>query len=404
MLIKLAWRNIWRNKRRSLVVLLSVIVGVNSLLFMDGLTNGMIYQMLANQISNNISHIQIHKNGFTDNKVIQSNIPDPLIVEDALKNNPSVKSYSKRVVTFGLLSSATNSAGVFLNGIIPKDEIKVSNISNSIVEGEYFTGGEREIVLGTKLAEKLEVGLGDKVVALSNMPTGKIGSEVFRITGLYKTPSSEFDKSFIYIPIKTAQSMLQLDDKVFEFAIVTKNINSTEMVKNELLAELGSKYEVQSYKDLLPLLIIWMDMYKESLVFINFIVGLALIFGIINSMLMAVYERINEFGVLMAIGMKNIKMFFMVVFEAVILGIFGTLIGLASGLLINWPISIIGIDLSLFAEGLNSYGVGAVIYPTLSFENFIMTLLMIPVVSVLGAIYPAYKAIKLDPIYAIRYV
>ncbi len=404
MLIKLAWRNIWRNKRRSLVVLLSVIVGVNSLLFMDGLTNGMIYQMLANQISNNISHIQIHKNGFTDNKVIQSNIPDPLIVEDALKNNPSVKSYSKRVVTFGLLSSATNSAGVFLNGIIPEDEIKVSNISNSIVEGEYFTGGEREIVLGTKLAEKLEVGLGDKVVALSNMPNGKIGSEVFRITGLYKTPSSEFDKSFIYIPIKTAQSMLQLDDKVFEFAIVTKNINSTEMVKNELLAELGSKYEVQSYKDLLPLLIIWMDMYKESLVFINFIVGLALIFGIINSMLMAVYERINEFGVLMAIGMKNIKMFFMVVFEAAILGIFGTLIGLASGLLINWPISIIGIDLSLFAEGLNSYGVGAVIYPTLSFENFIMTLLMIPVVSVLGAIYPAYKAIKLDPIYAIRYV
>ena len=404
MLLKLAWRNIWRNKRRSLVVLLSVIVGVNSLLFMDGLTNGMIYQMLSNQISSSIAHIQIHKNGFTDNKVIQSNIPDPAAVEEAIKNNSNIKSYSKRVVTFGLLSSATNSAGVFINGIVPDDEIKISNISNSIVEGEYFSGGEREIVLGTKLAEKLEVGLGDKVVALSNMPNGKIGSEVFRIIGLYKTPSSEFDKSFIYIPIKTAQSMLQLDNRVFEFAIVTNDISITEEVKTELIESLGNSYEVQSYKDLLPLLIIWMDMYKESLVIINFIVGLALIFGIINSMLMAVYERINEFGVLMAIGMKNIKMFFMVVLEAAIIGIFGTLIGLASGLLINWPISKIGIDLSLFAEGLNSFGVGAVIYPTLSFENFIMTLLMILVVSVLGAIYPAYKAIKLDPIYAIRYV
>ena len=404
MLLKLAWRNIWRNKRRSLVVLLSVIVGVNSLLFMDGLTNGMIYQMLSNQISSSIAHIQIHKNGFTDNKVIQSNIPDPAAVEEVINNNSSVKAYSKRIVTFGLLSSATNSAGVFINGIIPDDEKKVSNISQMIVEGEYFNSGDREIVLGTKLAEKLEVGLGDKVVALSNMPNGKIGSEVFRIIGLYKTPSSEFDKSFIYVPIKTAQSMLQLDDKIFEYAIVTKDINSTESVKQELLTSLGNKYEVLSYIDLLPLLIIWMDMYKESLVFINFIVGLALIFGIINSMLMAVYERINEFGVLMAIGMKNIKMFFMVVFEAAILGIFGTVIGLISGLLINWPISNIGIDLSIFAEGLNSFGVGAVIYPTLSFENFIMTLLMIPVVSVLGAIYPAYKAIKLDPIYAIRYV
>ena len=137
---------------------------------------------------------------------------------------------------------------------------------------------------------------------------------------------------------------------------------------------------------------------------VNLIVGLALIFGIINSMLMAVFERINEFGVLMSIGMKNSRLFLMILTEALILGIFGTLIGVGSGILLNIPISDYGIDLSLFAAGLESFGVGAVIYPVLSIENVLITLIMLPFISVLGAVYPAYKAIKLEPVYAIRYV
>jgi putative ABC transport system permease protein len=404
MLLKLSWRNIWRNKRRSLVVLGSVIVGIIAVLFMNGFMNGMLNQMLSNQISTSVSHIQIHKNGFNDNKAVQNYLPNTAEVESVLKQHREVRAYSKRVITFGLISSASNSSGVFINGIIPEDEKQVSTINLQIIEGEYFSGEKREIVIGSKLAEKLDVTLGDKVVAMSNTPNGTIGSEVFRVVGIYKTFSSEFDKSFIYIPMKTAQEMLNIDDKIYEFAIVTNDYHKVEQVKDSIKEELNQNFEVLSYKDLLPFLVYQIDLSKESMWIFNLIIELALIFGIINVMLMAVFERINEIGVLMSIGMKNIKIFTMILLEGLIVGIIGTVIGLGLGYLIMLPLQKVGLNLAIYTESLESFGVGAVIYPAITIEDVIGILITIPFISIVGAIYPAYKAIKLDPVYAIRYV
>lgn len=404
MLFKLAWRNIWRNKRRSIVVLGSVVVGIISVLFMNGFMNGMLYQMLSNQISTSVSHIQIHKKGFNDNKIIQSRIPDAAAVEESLKSNPLIKSYSKRVITFGLISSAVNSSGVFINGIEPENEKHVSIINEQIKEGKYFTGDKREIVIGNKLAEKLEVRLGDKVVLMSNTLDGSIGSEVFRVAGIYKTFSSEFDKAYIYIPIETAQQMLNINNEIFEFAVVANDYRKVDEVKKSIQENLTEDYEVLSYKDLLPFLVYQIDLSKESMWIFNLIIELALIFGIVNSMLMAVFERIREIGVLMSIGMKNIKIFFMILTEGLVIGIVGTFTGLFFGYLIMLPLEKAGLNLAIYTESLESYGVGAIIYPALSIEDIIGVLIMIPFISILGAVYPAYKAVKLEPVYAIRYV
>lgn len=404
MLAKIAWRNIWRNTRRSAIVMLSVIVGVVALIFTDGLTNGMIRQMLFNQISSNIAHVQIHGKGFFDNKIVQNLIPDKEKAEKALEENPEVKAYSERVVAYGLLSSATNSSGVYINGVNPEEESKVSIIKESIIEGNFLNEGEREIVLGKKLADKLDVGLGDKVVAMSNTPEGDIGSELFRISGIFETFSSDFDKSYIYIPIGTAQRMLNVGNKIHEIAVVLNEYQKAEDVQKIIKNELPDSYEVLSYQDILPLLLMQMDLYQELMLIINLIIGLALVFGIINSMLMAVFERINEFGVLMSIGMKNYKIFLMVIYEALFIGVIGTIAGTIFGVLIHIPLSIYGIDFSVFSESLSSLGVGSIIYSDISYTNLISLLVMIPVISVVGAIYPAYKAIKLEPVYAIRYV
>ena len=404
MLLKLAWRNIWRNKRKSLIVLSSVVIGMIAVIFYDGLDHGMLRQMLNNQISNSVAHIQIHKKGFNDNKVIKNYIPDNQLVEKAVESQKDIKAYSKRVITFGLLSSASSSSGVYIYGIYPSMEAEVSDIKKSIIEGKFFTGSKRDIVIGKQLADKLGVGLGDKVVVMANTPNGNIGSDLFRVAGIFQTVSSEFDKTTIYIPIKTAQDMLDIDNHIYEYAIVLNDYHNADKVKSELESRLNSRYEVLSYKDLLPMLIYQMDLYDQTMWIFYMIVGLALIFGIVNTMLMSVFERINEIGVLMAIGMKNSRIFLMFVLEAFMIGVIGTILGLALGLLIHWPISVSGINFSIFSDALKSFGIGAVIYPVLSVTNTIVLTLIIPFIAVIGALYPAYRAIKLEPIKAIYYV
>ncbi len=404
MLLKIAWRNIWRNSRRSIIVLGSVVVGVVSIIFMDALTNGFVRQMLFNQIDTNVGHIQIHEKGFRDNKNIKNYIPDNNTVESAIENTEGVKHSSKRVISFGLLSSASNSSGVYMYGVVADSEKYVSIIDESLIEGSYLSGGEREIMIGDKLAEKLDVELGDKVVGMANRIDGSIGSDVFRIKGIFSTPNSEFNRSYIYTNLQSIQSMLELGDRVYEYSLTVDNYKNAPAITEKINEKLSSEYEVLSYRDILPLLILQVELTKESMWVINLIIGLALIFGIINTMLMTVYERIQEFGVLMSIGMKNGKLFTMIIFEAFIIGIIGTLLGLILGSALVYPLSLTGIDLSTFAEGLTSLGTGSVIYPTFSPDGIITTLLMIPFITVLGAVYPAFKAIRLQPVSAIRYV
>ena len=404
MLFTIAWRNIWRNRRRSMIVLISVIVGVAAMMFTDGLSVGMIHQMLDNRIGSHTSHIQIHAKGFNDNRVIGKNIEKTRTVEHALEQTPGVRHWSRRVVTYGLLSSALSSSGGLIIGVEPDREAKITSIRESIVEGEYLSGAPHEVVIGRKLAEKLQVGIGGKVVGMASALSGDVGSDLFRVVGIYETVSSEFDKTHMFTTLDNAQRMLELENRVLEYAVLVGDINRVEEVAAELRRNLSADYEVLSYIDLLPLLVAQMEMYDEMMWIIYIIIGLAMIFGIVNTMLMSVFERIQEFGVLMAIGMKNTLVFRMVMIEAFILGIIGTAVGLGLGALLILATGSVGIDLSMFAESLTAFGAGAIIHPQLTMTTVVNVIIIIPLTALVGALYPAVKATRLQPVTAIRYV
>jgi putative ABC transport system permease protein len=404
MLLRVAWRNIWRNTRRSMIILISVTVGIVASVLTDALDRGMVFQMLDNQIGSHISHIQIHRAGFNDNPVIQSTLPQGVDVDSIVGRVAGIEHFTRRVITFGILSSAASSSGVSIVGIEPGRESLITTIKSSIVQGSYLSGKPREIIIATKLAEKLGVGLGDKVVAMASALDGHIGSDVFRIVGLFETFSSEFDKAFVYIPLGDAQQLVSIGDRVSEIAIIAYNRDELQQIQGTLRSELGNAFEVLSYAEILPLLIMTVEMYNQLMIIFYVIIGVAVIFGIINTMLMSVFERIREFGVLKAIGMKNRTLFAMIMVEAFYLGAIGTAAGFVLSLALYVPLAHSGLDLSMFSDSLRSFGVGAVIYPVMTVGVVANALTVIPAVAILGAIYPAFKAVRLEPMSAIRYV
>lgn len=404
MLPLLAWRNIWRNRRRSLIVMISIVVGVASAMISDGLSIGMIRQMLENQIGSHVSHIQIHAAGYHANPVIQTAISDMSRVESALRGTTGVKHWSRRVNTFGLVSSARNSSGGLLIGVDHEREAAVTSIRASLIEGRYLDGAPHEALIGRRMADKLGVGLDDKIVAMASTPNGDVGSELFRVVGIYQTVSSEFDKMHVFAELAGTQEMLELDGRVIEYAITVVDLDHVEQVKQALRAKLGAEYEVLSYRDLLPMLVYMVDMYGQMMLVLYVVIGLAMIFGIINAMLMSVFERIQEFGVLMAVGMKNSVVFRMVMTEALLLSAIGTAVGLCVGAGAVLTLGVVGIDLGMFTEGLHSFGVGAIIYPRLTISSMVSVVMVIPLTAMLGALYPAIKATRLQPVAAIRHV
>jgi len=404
MLIKLAWRNIWRNKRRSAIMLSSIVVGYAALVFMDGLTTGMVLQLLDNRIGIHTAHLQVHKAGFLDNRVLENRVRNPEEVASALDQSEEIDRWSGRVLTYGMVNSASGSAGVTIVGVEPGRESGITQIAGLVKSGRYLSGDRREILLSERLADKLGVGLNDKVVGMASGLGGEIGSELFRVVGLYRTYNSTFDEMHAYVFIDDARRMLSLESGVMEFAVICENTDLIESMERSLAAKLGDRYEVSTYRELLPLLVVQVDIYREMMLIVYAILSLAIVLGIVNTMLMAVYERIHEFGVLFAIGMKRHKVFSMIVLETFSLGVLGTIIGIGAGAGVTAPFMKTGIDLSMFEQSLTAFGTGAVIHPQLTLKALFSAAALVPLVSVLGALFPGYKAVRLEPVEAIRFV
>lgn len=402
MIGRIAWRNILRNKRRSLILIVSITIGVIAVVLTDAISIGMMQQMLTNQIGADVGYIQIHKKGYRTDPALKNSMSDTAPVRSVLASLRASCDISERLRTFGLVSSAYNSSGVSIVGIVPQEERNVTTLHEYMAKGSYLSGRPGEIIISTATAEKLRVGLGDKVVIMASRLDGSVGSEACRVVGIFETFDSGFDQTHVYIPLQTAQQMLGAQERISEFVVNPVRTTQTGAIAQKLASELPPSFEVLTYKQMLPLLVMQIQLYDQTIYIFYAIIAIALIFGIVNTMLMAVMERTHEFGVDMAIGMSNKRIFTMILTEAFYLGAIGTAAGLVFSFAIYIPLSHSGWDLAMFSESLKSIGVGTVIYPVLKATSIINAIVIIPLVAVVGAIYPALRAVKLLPVEAIR--
>jgi putative ABC transport system permease protein len=397
----IAWRNVWRNKKRSAVILASVASGLWAGLMTMSLMIGMADQMVKTAIEDRTAHIQIHRPGFRSYNEIGLTVPDGDRILARLRQTAGIRSAAGRSVVSGMADSPSAATGVLLYGIDPESEKRVSDIHNKMVSGTYFGGaGSRHVIIGQKLAEKLGVRVGQKIVIQAQGPDGNIGAGAFRVTGLYRTVSPAFDKTTVFAKREDVDEAFGLQGAVHEIAVLAINDRRIDPLAAKMrLAFPG--LEVATWKQIEPEAGIMTDMSNQMLSLFMVIILLAMVFGITNTMLMGVLERIHEFGVIIALGMKHRFIFAMILLETLFLSLVGGCAGMALGAATIASMSR-GIDLSIVSEGLASFGVGSRIVPSVPAEQYLILGFLVVVTACAAAVYPAFRAMKLNPVTAIR--
>lgn len=399
----IAWRNIWRNPTRSLVLVGAMVVGMWSLIFIMGFMQGTVESYVRNAIENRTSHIQVHDLTFKDDYEIRYLLPDPYNWEEKLNDHPRVHAYSLRTVISGMLSTSRGSYGVVLQGVDPEQEQLTTLLDQKGVQGEYLdTSKLNPIFLSEELAGRLRAGLQSKVVFQFQQMDGEIAAAAFRVSGIYSTGNAQVDAGTAYVVRQDLNRLAGIPEEgAHELAVLLNDIRFIDTVKHVWQDEFPGLL-VEDYTEISPDLDLMQSQIQISLLIMTAIFMLALIFGIINTMLMAVLERVRELGMLMAIGMNRWRVFVMIMLETMGLALIAAPVGLFLGWrTIAW-LGRIGVDLSIYSQGLKQFGMETMVYPVMDTQYYFQILAAVCLTAVLGAIYPAWKAVHLRPVEALR--
>lgn len=402
-IIKLSWKNIWRNPVRSSIVIISVILAIWSSVFLMAFFNGMTAQFVRDQLGNFTSHVQIHDPDFVDEPMASYKIKDLTGVIDVIDRSPFIVSYTTRSIVHGLASSATNNYGVKINGVDPGSEIKITRIHTYITEGEYLPDEIRNpVLIGEELAKRLSIQLRGRLILTFQDIHGEITAGAFRVSGIYRTPNSAFNESNVIVRSEDLNRLLGDSDMVHEVAILVDDFNRADVYVAGLDSLTGYQYTIRPWGDLSPSLRYVDSSMDMSMYIIMIIIIVALCFGVINTMLMAVLERTQELGMLRAVGLNKRRTFTMIMSETFFLTMIGAPVGMAlSWVFIEW-FGRIGIDLGAFSKGMELYGFESVIYTELHISYFINITIIMLFATIISATYPALKVLKLNPVEAIR--
>lgn len=402
MLVKIAWRNVWRNKSRSLIVISSIAVGVWALVAGTGFMNGFMVSYISDYINHNTSNIQIHHPIFDEDKDVNYFIPNSKEKSNYLRQIPGVQAVTQRVIVNGMIASAKKASGVEIKGLDIDNEQKVTHLDSLLIDGKYFEGVKRNpVIIGSKLAEELNVKIRSKIVLTFSDKDGEMVSGAFRIVGIIKSSAINLNEGTAFVRDTDIQSLLGIEQNYHEIAALT-DTHSEEKLIISTYEKTYSEDLIQDWKEIAPDLAYMSETFGNMLYVLMAIILIALIFGIINTMLMAVLERIKELGMLMAVGMNKSKVFFMIVLETIFLGIVGTPIGLLLGYLnVNYYHEK-GVDLTDYSEGLEAFGYSSDLYPYLEPSVYLTVSIGVFVTTIIGAAYPAYKAISLKPVEALH--
>jgi len=407
---KMAWRNIWRNPRRTLLTVCAITFATVLLVFMLSFQFGSYETMINTSVKISTGHLQIQAAAYQEKKSIRLVIPEPQVIAEMVDRIPQVAAYTFRGQAFSLISSADRTYGVVVTGIDPQKEARVSRLKQLVREGDFLADNDRnQAVVGKLLAKNLRAKIGDELTLLGQGRDGSIAATVVSVKGIFRTGIDDFDRAALQIPLSTFQDTFSMDQSVHEIVIIGKSLSDVAAIKAKLQTSLSDlegrkKLKTLDWQELMPGLrqAIEMDLIS-GLIFYGLLI-IVVAFSILNTFLMAIFERTKEFGVMMAIGTTPRRLTKILLIESMTITLIGILAGIGIGIGVTAYFQAHGIDFSGGSELLSQFGITGRMYPKLSFLSVTIGPFMVLFFTFFAALYPALKIRRLRPVEAMTAV
>jgi len=405
--LRLAWRNVWRQRRRTFLIAIGMGVTMTLLVFYDGLIGGFEQAIYGNAIQLLGGNIQVHAPGYGDKIGKKPLLPmnDPDAIVQAAEAQPQVVAASKRIVTGGLVTNREGAFAVSIIGVEVEKEGLITPVADNISSGRYLNAADGDlIVIGQGLATAMEIGVGDRITMVGSSTHEQTRQRTMTIVGIYDVGVPSVEKATIYMSLKEAQDLFGLDGQVTEVVISLKQIGQEPGVM-DAINESAPGYEVASWETSIPDLKKTMDMKTGVMGYLGvFMLGIAAI-GILNLLMMAVFERTREIGVIGALGLKPREITLLFLLEGTLIGVMGAVIGAVLGTTINGIFSVVGMNYSQFAN-LTEYTalISGSIYTQLVPLKVLQHAITVAIIAALAALYPAMEASRREPAEALHYV
>ncbi|MDL1964134.1 MAG: FtsX-like permease family protein [Deltaproteobacteria bacterium] len=407
---KMAWRNIWRNPRRTGLTISAIAFASLLLIFMLSFQFGSYEALINSSVKIHAGHLKIQAKEYQNKRDMHLIVPDPSAAGKILDNLHAIDAYTFRANAFSLISSKERTYGVIVTGIDPVREAKVSSLAKLIRVGSYLSEKDTDkALLGELLAKNLKAGPGDELIILGQGRDGSIAATVVQVKGIYRSGIDEFDRSTIHIPLKTFQDAYSMRNSVHEVVAVCKSLRDVSTAKKNIRKVINNQtnqYDITvlDWQELMPGLFQGIQMDLISGIIFYVILILVVAFSILNTFLMAIFERTREFGVLMAIGTTPGRLTKIVLFESMSMTMLGIIAGIIIGSIITFYFQVNGIDIYGSSEILSQFGISGRIHPRLSILSVFSGPLSVFLITFLSALYPTLKIRKLRPVEAIAYV
>ena len=401
LLIVLSWRNLWRHTRRTLVILAAITLGVWFMIISAAMMVGIIEQQLNDTIANLVGHAQIHNPKYRDDPAIENSMPPP--DEKLLKvlNSPPVTQWSARIRLPAVVMSERESRGVTLVGIDQAHEKGLSLIGKPLAAGRPLQSrDDTGIIIGRRMAEKLETGIGKRIVVMTQNRKDEVADRGFRIVGLYQAELEATETAYVFTGIHTVQKMVGMGDDISEISLMSKSRDNLAPLVARL-HKAAPQLESLSWQQLEPLMVKAMEVYDNFMIIWYLIIFFAMAVGLTNTMLMAVFERTREIGLFQALGMRPQFIVGQVLMETLILLLIGVILGNLTGWFTTNVLMVDGIDLSKYASGMEQFYMASVMYFHLRVSDLVTINLLVVVLGLVASLYPAVKAARYVPVEAI---